>query len=198
MELADFYKRVDHLEEKYQEWVKPISRAIREYGFGKDHGRVNDVRAEQLSKYDPYEDMYALFDELCAYYLNTDDASRNAVIDYVRGKSGILHGLLGYISHCASNLHSTADRDTLRKGLAAASIENCSADARDTMLALSSLYLAAEEAGLNPHRRFRDAARFASTKASAGSSASMREMLSNFSSYGVVQEMRNKKGKSHQ
>lgn len=193
MELPEFFKKIDLLEVKYQEWAKPISHAIRKYGFGKNHDKVKAVRAAQLTKYDPYEEVYRLFDELCAFYLAADDASRDAVINFVCGKPGILHGLLGYIRRCAGALQSPADGITLRMGLAAASIENCSADARDTMLALASLYLAAEDAGLNPRYEFRATAKLSSAKASVGSSTSMREMLSNFSGYGVVSEMRKSK-----
>jgi hypothetical protein len=83
-------------------------------------------------------------------------------------KDGVLSALLGYIYTSASRLQSSADGEWLRKGLAAASIENCSVDYRDVLLALAELYVAAEKVGIDPKPHFGAVAELSSSDTPQG------------------------------
>jgi hypothetical protein len=96
--------------------------------------------------------------------------------------------LLGYVYTSASRLQSSADGEWLRKGLAAASIENCSVDYRDVLLALAELYAAAEKVGIDPKPHFAAVAELSSSDAPQGGMTPLRKMLADLHSYAVLKE----------
>jgi len=199
MEFAVLLRQLDELEERYQEWVGPLNRVIRECTF-----RVNrdgytpadferDVRAikeKQRARYDPYQAIYALLDELCPAYLEAPAEQRAVVRAAVSDKRGVSSALLGYAYRAAERVRSSADREWLRRGLAAISIENCGRDYRDVLLALAELCVAAEEVGIEPRADFRAVSRLSSGEKPRGGRTSVRQMLARFQSYGVLKERR--------
>lgn len=151
---------------------------------------VKAVKDRQRARYDPYEAIYALLDELCPAYLDASAEQRAAVRAAVSDKRGVSGALLGYVYRAAERVRSSVDRGWLWKGLAAISMENCGRDYRDVLLALAELYVAAEEAGIEPRADFKAVSRRSSGEKPRGGRTSMRQMLARFQSYGVLRERR--------
>jgi len=199
MDLTALIQQLDDLEERYQEWVVPINQVIQERLFkinrdgytSADYDRdIRAIKEKQRAKYDPYQAIYELLDELCPAYVEASAEERAAVRAAVSEKGGVLSALLGYAYRAARRIQSPEDREWLRRGLAAISIENCSKDYRDVLLALAELYVAAEQAGMKPGTDFRAMSRLSSDEKPRGGSASVKEMLANFRSYGALRERR--------
>ena len=199
MGLDALIEQLDELEERYQEWVEPINRAIWECSFkvGRDgytqadYDRdVEKVKEEQRTKYDPFREIHRVLDELCPAYLEASAQERATVRDAVSDKSGMLSALLGYAYKAAKRIHSVEDHEWLRRGLAALSIENCRKDYRDVLLALAELYVVAEEAGIKPRSDFTAVSKLSSDEKPTGGNTSVRKMLANFQSYGALRERR--------
>jgi hypothetical protein len=201
MELVELIRQLDALEQQYQDWVEPINQVIQErlYKINRDgyssadyERDVKAIRAKQLAKYDPYQVIYKLLDELCPAYLEASPEQRSLVRTAVSDKNGILSALIGYTYKAARQIRSPEDKGWLRKGLAAISIEDCNKDYRDVLLVLAELYLAAEEAGIKPRSHFTAVSKLSSSEKPRGGSTSMQKMLANFQGYGVLQERRKK------
>ena len=199
MGLAELIQQLDELKQRYQEWVAPINQVIRECSYKvnrdgytpADFDRdVKAVREKQRAKYDPYQAIYRLLDEMCPAYLEASSEQRVLVRAAASDKNGVLSALLGYAYRAARRIQSPADREWLRRGLAAISIENCSKDYRDVLLALAELYVAAEEAGIRPRSDFRAVSRLSSGEKPRGGNTSVQEMLANFQGYGALRERR--------
>jgi hypothetical protein len=201
MNRAALKERLNELEERYQEWVGPINQVIRECSykvnrdgytmadFDRDVKRVKDA---QLATYDPYQEMYDFFDELCPAYLDAASPQRAEIRAAVSDKAGLLSALLGYVYRSASRIQPPSDGEWLRRGLAAASIENCAKDFRDVLLALAELYVAAEEAGIDPKPAFKAVARLSSGDKPSGGTTPVGQMLANFHRYGALKERKRK------
>lgn len=156
-----------------------------------DHQReVEQIARTQCAKYDPYQDIYRLLDDLCAVYLDTSSTRRAEIRSAVSGKEGIWSGLINYAHRAAKRLQSPTDKEWLRLALAAISIENCDGDFRDTLMALAELYVAGERAGIDPEPYFKDVAELSSCQAPSGGTTTLRDMLSGFHGYAVLQERR--------
>ena len=199
MALGSLIRQLDELEARYQAWAEPINRVIRESNFkaGRDGYTTADskrdikaIRERQLARYDPYQAIYALPDELCPAYLAASAEERAAVRAAASDKNGVLSALLGYAWRAARQIQSPEDREWLRRGLAAISIENCARDYRDVLLALAELYVMAEEAGIKPSSDFRAVSRLSGEEKPRGGDTSMKKMLANFRGYGALRERR--------
>jgi hypothetical protein len=199
MGLAALIQQLDELEERYQEWVEPINQVIQECSYKVNRAGytpadferdVEAVREKQRAKYDPYQAIYRLLDEICPAYLEASAEQRALIRAAASDKTGVLSALLGYAYRAARRIQSPADREWLRKGLAAISIENCGRDYRDVLLALAELYVAAEEAGISPRSDFKAVSRLSSGQKPRGGNTSVRGMLANFQGYGVLRERR--------
>jgi hypothetical protein len=199
MELAPLIQQLDELETRYQAWVEPINRVTWESYFkvGRDGYTAADcdrdiraIKEKQRAKYDPYQAIYELLDELCPAYLAASAEQRAAVRAAVSDKNGMLSALLGYAYRAARRIQSPEDREWLLRGLAAISIENCARDYRDVHLALAELYVTAEETGIKPRSVFRAISRLSGEETPRGGDTSMKEMLANFSGYGALRERR--------
>ena len=68
----------------------------------------------------------------------------------------------------------------MRRGLAAASIEDNLTDYRDTLVALGRIYLAAARAGLDVSDSFQEAGQLSSSDPNPRLNQSMRDFLSEF------------------
>jgi hypothetical protein len=206
MELAPLIQQLDELEARYQAWVEPINRVTWEsyLKVGRDGYTSADcdrdikaIRERQRARYDPYQAIYALLDELCPAYLAASADQRAAVRAAASDKKGVLSALLGYAYRAAKRIQSPEDREWLLRGLAAISIENCARDYRDVLLALAELYVTAEEAGIKPGSDFRAVSRLSSAEKPRGGDTPVKKMLANFRGYGALRERR-KRGKQGQ
>jgi hypothetical protein len=202
VEITAVTHQLDQLEEKYQEWVAPINEVIQECSFKVNRDGytpadfekdVMRIREKQREKYDPILAIYALLDEICPAYLEASPEERASIRTAVSDKNGILSALLGYAYRAASRIQSPADRQWLRQGLTAISIENCSRDYRDVLLALAELFIAAEEAGIQPRPEFNAVSRLSSAEKPQGGNTSLQSILANFHGYGVLKEHRRKR-----
>ena len=200
MDLDILKKQLEELDERFQQWIVPIERVhmVSMYKVNKDgytladHERdVKEIAQIQIAQYDPYQDMYALLDQLCPIYLSAGPQQRAEIRSAVSDKEGIWSGLINYVYRAADRLQSSADREWLRLGLAAVSIEDCRIDFRDTVVALAELYVATEKAGIDPEPHFREVAELSSHQVSSGGSTSVSEILAKFDSYAVLKERRN-------
>ena len=199
MEYIELLQQLNRLEERYQAWVVPINQAIRDHlvkinrGGSTTADYEKDIRAiqeSQRSKYDPYQEIYILLDILCPAYLRASDEERANTRIAVSDKNGVLSALLGYTYRAAGRIHAPTDLESLQLGLAAVSIENCSKDYRDVLLALAELWVKAEEAGIRPGPAFRAIAKLSSAEKPRGGDTCLRKMLGNFQSYGALRERR--------
>jgi hypothetical protein len=199
MELGSLIEQLDKLEERFQEWVEPINRAIRECSFKvnrdgytqADFDRdVGAVKEKQLAKYDPYQEIHRTLDDLCPVYLEASDLERASIRDAVSDKGGILSALLGYAYSAARRIQSPEDREWMLRGLAAISIENCSKDWRDVLLAMAELYVVAEEAGIKPRADFTAVSKLSSDDKPTGGDKSLQKIMAGFHSYGALRERR--------
>lgn len=122
------------------------------------------------------EELQRMIDELCALYLTVSDEERDHIRKLVELHRPLHNGLLGHIGWAAQ--HKPAD--WLRRGLAAASIEDNREDPRDTIIALGGLYLAAAQAGMDVSACFQEAAQQSSSVAGPGFKVPMRDFLAGF------------------
>jgi hypothetical protein len=136
--------------------------------------------------------MYALFDKLCPIYLAASPQHRSEIRSVVSNKEGIWSGLINYAYRAAERLQSPDDKEWLRLGLAAISIEDCSMDFRVTLMALAELHGAAEKAGIDPEPAFREVAELSNHVAKSGGTGSVSEMLFKFQSCATLKERRSK------
>ena len=202
MDIDSLKARIDEVERRFASWAGPLDHAyvklIRKVNkdgytladYKRDMERVAQAR---LSEYDPYPEIEALVDEMCIAYLQAKSRMRAAIRAAVEEKRAIANGLFNYVYRSAERLRSGGDSTALKLGLAAISIENCATDFRDDFVALAELYVAAEEAGLDPKPVFAEVAGLSSAQPSRGGSTSVGEMLSEFHGYSVLAE-RQKKG----
>jgi hypothetical protein len=203
MDLTGLKEQLDRLENRYQEWAEPIDRAIQEKSFrvNRDgytpedfHREIDQLREAQREKYDPFQEMYVLLDQLSPAYLTATSEEREAIRLAVSDKGGVLSALLGYVYKSAERVRTQADKEWLLRGLAAVSIENCSKDYRDLLLALAEMYVAAEEVGIDPKPEFKAVAALSSRKTPRGGVTPVSKMLADFPTYAVLRE---RKGRFH-
>jgi hypothetical protein len=151
--------------------------------------------SSNLVIYRPGEEQGQFFDHLCQIYLAASHEERARIRSAVSDKRGVLNNLLGYVYQSTRQIHSAADRQWLRIGLAAASIENCSSDYRDFLLALAELYVTAEAAGLNSRSEFKAVAAMSSRETPRGGTTPVSSMLARFHTYAVLKERRGRRKK---
>jgi len=123
-----------------------------------------------------HEELQRRIDELCALYLSVSDEERDFIRNLVRPHRPLHNGLLRHIGWTAQH----KPPDWLRRGLAAASIEDNREDFRDTFVALGGLYQEAARSGIDVSDRFQEAARFSSAIPGPLSPTSMRAFFSDF------------------
>lgn len=197
--LAEILTKLEKLESNYQEWIKPVNDKSMEIwrkagvSLKQIEKEISDVNNAQLEKYDPYPTIYAEIALLCDIYLNASEKNREHIRRVMLELKGIHHHLIGFSSIQAKKIEEEKSVEAFITGLAALSIEDCGEDYRDTLLALAELYFQAEQAGLDARKYFHRMSLISSTHTSPGSDASMREILSQFNHYGILQERRSRK-----
>jgi len=129
-----------------------------------------------------YTDLHELLDNLCVLYLSVPDEQRAQIRNLAAQSSPTIgNQLLGHIGWSGEQARSSKDGEWVRRGLAAASIEDNRSDYRDMFRALGGLYLAASSVGIDCSRYFQEAAELSS--AQHGRSplvGSMRAFLAKF------------------
>jgi hypothetical protein len=119
--------------------------------------------------------------ELCDFYSAATKEQRRAMRDSLGNNRKILYYIYGYIGRVERQLKATRDHSWLRKGLAAASLENARVDYRDLSMALGELAKTAAEAGIDPFPYFQEAAALSSEgREDTTTHSSLRAFLSDF------------------
>jgi hypothetical protein len=129
-----------------------------------------------------YLELHEMIDELCVLYLSVSEEKRTQVRNLTAElPRAIDDQLLRHIGWAGERVWISKDGEWVRRGLAAASIEDNRSDCRDTFVGLGSLYVAASSAGIDCSPYFQEAAGLSSTQGGHHTSlSSMRDFLSNF------------------
>jgi hypothetical protein len=221
MYLSSFEDELDRWGAKYKELVEPSVQLIRQAASkalgggdsfvqvirqallklaGRGYSLVDfkrereEIWAHQRARYDPQPEIEGIFDRMCSEYLSATPQEREQCRSLIRERETILAYLLGYVHSAAKRVSTTKEIEDLRRGLAAASIEDCTCDYRDFLMALASLWVAAERVGIDPQPHFREMASLSSEKQPQGGSTPVAEMMNNFQDYAVVRERRAAQG----
>ena len=96
----------------------------------------------------------ACLEELCRAYVTAEESGAVALRATVAELPDVLVHLNGFPHHAARRLAETSDESWLLWGVAAVALENVSVDARDTLIGLGELWLAAELVGADPAAAF--------------------------------------------
>ena len=159
-----------------------------------------EKRHEELDALDPTDndvfvergrasrDIRRLLGALCERYLKSDSEVRSQIRRFFGNRSVLSHFLLIELAVAARELGRTADPEILRKGLAAASIENNRRDFRDTYHLLGHLYLAAQRVGISTRRYFEEAGALSDTLG-VYAEPSMKDILSHFEQLPIFNEL---------
>jgi hypothetical protein len=129
-----------------------------------------------------YLELHEELDQFCALYLVATAEQRAEMRKLVAEPELRLKELLDHIGWARSRLLESKDAECLRRGLAAASLNDNRWDFRDTFVSLGSLYLTASHVGINCTPYFREAAEFSSTEKFSRyrATGSMRDFLAGF------------------
>lgn len=165
MNLSDLERQLEELQDRWGNGSKPIAQSIRK------------VRNKEIA---------AFWEVLCQYYLTTTQDQREQIRQLLAANSNFYnYTSLICIRESTDQLRSSRNHYWLRIGVAAASIDNFRlTDYRDMLLALEELYVAAEEAGIDPKQHFRDIALLSSNE------RKMRNMLAGFHNSAIMRTRR--------
>ncbi len=103
----------------------------------------------------PGEKPEAVLRALCRGYLRASEQERAIIRNRVRGKQRVLIRLLSILLTATERVRATGDAAWLQMGAAAGAIHGGQLDFRDFLVALAELYVAAEDAGLDPDATFK-------------------------------------------
>lgn len=198
MDLQTIDQQLDELQQRYIEWDIPNKEARKKmlqvnrdgYTFEEYQRELEAIRQKQFAIYDPFEAARSFLDELCAFYQIATPDEQEAIRTMTDQKKVSVVLLLAYIQKCSARLQSPQDQATFRLGLAAASIENCSSDYRDVLMALADLVYAAESVGIDIQPHLDAVAALSSPEKPRGGVTPMRDLLANFQNYSVLKERR--------
>lgn len=222
MEIDRLEDELDRWEAKYKELVEPCIQLIRKaffkvsgggdsfadlirnaffkvigrgYSFADFEREREAILAHQRARYDPQPEIEGIIDRMCSEYLSATPQEREQGRSLISDRETVLAYLLGYVHSAAKRVSITKEIEHLRRGLAAASIENCASDYRDVLMALADLWVAAERAGIDPQPHFREMASLSSDQKPRGGLIPVSEMMNNFQNYAVLGERRAAQGK---
>ena len=137
-----------------------------------------------------YLELHQLIDDLCVLYLSASEKNRAQIRNLAAGLPRTIEGqMLNHIGWASNRVLSSNDGEWVRRGLAAASIDDNRTDFRDTLNALGDLYLTASRVGIDCSRYFQEAAELSSTQHGIlPSLSSMRDFLANFEQSAYFEE----------
>jgi len=130
------------------------------------------------------EELHQTTDELCVLYLSVASEEREQIRNLAAEPSRFIdYHLFNHIAWAGKQVSTSGDGEWVRRGLAAASIEDNRLDARDTFTALGGLYLAASRVGIVCSYYFQEVAELSSAQPVYPRIpwiGSMRDFLANF------------------
>jgi hypothetical protein len=200
--LAELDARLARLDEAWARWDSQLHAAQKELeSAGMDrleaaeamHRRQVDAFRDRTAPLD-LDELHQALDELCSLYLKADADQRARIRGSFGDKGRIGNYLHSYVGgRAAFRLRSTEDAEWLDLGLAAASIADQRVDYRDLLVALGKLWLAAEDVGLAPARRFSAVARISSDEPVYGN-RSTRGLLRGFRNSAYLKSIKGRNG----
>ncbi len=138
---ANFTKYFSTTDEKFtKEWNQQY-----------DHDSLSKAKAAAIeSVIAVHEALHRRLDEICHFYLTADGKCREWLREFVSSRRSLLLALRDHVHWCARRIQSATDRELLRNGIAAISLQDNRLDFRDNYIALGHLYLAAVKTGIQP------------------------------------------------
>jgi hypothetical protein len=130
------------------------------------------------------DELHQTTDALCVLYLSVPSEQREEIRNLAVEPSLVInYHLFNHIGWAKKQVSSSKDGEWVRRGLAAASIENNRLDARDMFAILGELYLAASSAGIDCSHYFQEVAGLSSAQSLYPKIrwvGCMRDFLANF------------------
>jgi hypothetical protein len=204
VEIAEIKRELQRLDSVYRKWHEPVrnfsgerlKRVMkRTYPAEQWKRDVAEFIAERRKHDDGLSAVEAFIDEVSDAYSRMNESEQADLRMAVAPLIGIAECLLDYMRSCAVRLRDSANPEWLRKGLAAACLEDLG-EYRDSLLALAELYVVAEQVGIDPRAEFELAARHANTKGGRSIKSPLGPILRDFHQHPVVPERR-KRGRPY-
>jgi hypothetical protein len=198
-DLEQLLRRLAAAFRRYDAWERPLRRFRAEnygrlnrdgYTWEKYQQEAEDLEAQLAAKHDPYADLHELFTQLCRAYVVGSDARRARVRAFVADRSKRGQLLWRFANRLARRVQSPEHAELVTFALAAIAIDNCSANYRDTLMTLADLFVAADQAGLNPQPLFEQAAAWATDELTPGGCISLTATLRDFHHSSTLRERR--------
>jgi hypothetical protein len=111
---------------------------------------INAGRVASNESHDARERLNNALDTLCDRYLQAVSPEREELRNEIARCFSLLRSLRQYIGRCETLISTTKERTYLRRGLAAASLEDNRVNYKEMYVALGSLYRASVAAGIHP------------------------------------------------
>ena len=103
----------------------------------------------------PYDhELHRRLENACQLYLTATTQEREQLRAFVSGHRNLIHLLAVHVGWCISHVRSAHDREFLRGGIAAISLQDNLGDFRDNYIGLGGLYLVCVNAGIEPSSDF--------------------------------------------
>lgn len=199
VDIVAITKRMDRFLDHYEEWQAPVRHYRAEYepligydGYTEEdfqHG-LDELKTALKFEYDLDGGVYELLDPICTVYLTCNPQARDALRKLMADRETLHYLIWGYIYRMADRITRPGDISSLRKGLAAVSLEDGGFDYRDTIVSLSELFVRAEEAGIDPRPHFHAVADMSTDVRTSGGCDSLAKMMHGFESYAALRERR--------
>lgn len=183
--------------EEYAAWSRPVDEYIQsnfnrinqEGGdtFERLHQECQAMRAEMLVRDNPFARFGQLMENVCRQYASSGASARQAIRTFFAGHRELCDLARDYAMQTARQLTPENAQSRLPVALAALSIENGRADMRDTLVAMTDVWMLAREAGADPRMHFEAAAGLADASSSDGG-VSMSRLFSTFERHPVLLE----------
>jgi hypothetical protein len=198
-ELKELKPTIDQALARFTAWEKPLRRyRAQEYrrlnadGFTWEayQNGLAKLEAQLALQHDPRGELYPLFERLCAAYSADHDDLRASIRAFAAERKKLGGLLWRFANHLAGRISGEADARLVQHALAALSIENCPANYRDTLMTLADVYVAAENAGIDPRPLFAEAAVGSTDEVTAGGCESLAAIMRDFHASSVLRERR--------
>jgi hypothetical protein len=188
--LAALENRLGEIQARYDEWYAPIAHLRKTWDFNRSDdywGAISQLEQQILANYNPYAESAEVYDKLCPYYWAAPSEMRIAIRTMFKKKLYWAEiAPFKYVDTVITRLETTPDINTLRMGLAAMSIEDCTTDYRDTLMALKNLAKAAKRASIDAKPQFLEIAALSSEHVSSGGDMPMKELFAQFYTFKIA------------
>ncbi|HEY9059394.1 MAG TPA: hypothetical protein VIO64_02650 [Pseudobacteroides sp.] len=196
MDIIEIVKQLESYHKHYSAWYDGVSEYVEkkssmlgseDYCFDMFKKEVNEyLEKQRLSS--SFECIIELIDKLCVLYIDNSDAQREYVRKQIQSNNVVMSYLFTYAYFVAEKLQ-VGEFINAKKGFVALIIENGNFDYRDTLTALSDIYISAEEKGINVKKLIAEVYPIAS-KDEFGEEGTFYETLKEFEFHPVINERR--------